>query len=38
MIYLMACFGFAHLTILDVNEELVPSDLFKLEQLGTSAG
>lgn len=38
MIYLMACSGLAHLTTLVVNEELVPSDLFKLEQLSPSAG
>lgn len=36
--YLMACFGLAHLTTLVVNEELVPSELFKLEQLSTSGG
>lgn len=38
MIYLMACSGLAHLTTLVVNEERVPSDLFKLEQLSPSAG
>lgn len=38
MTYLMACVGLAHLTTLVVNEELVPSELFKLEQLSTSGG